>query len=75
MSEETKIKCDCCKKEIKDGHQKRYMIVLGIGYPYAYNDGGSIAAVDRESEIKHLHFECFKPVAKAFPWLVPKSLK
>lgn len=74
MSKQTKIICDVCKKEIKDGRQQRYMIVLTINYPYQYNDGGSFAAVDREKETYYLHFDCFKPIYKACPEITPKSM-
>lgn len=75
MSAETKIICDKCKKEIKKGHQQRYMIILTVSYPHQYNDGGSAPAVDRESEKYHLHFDCFKPIYRACPQVVPESLK
>jgi len=75
MSIQTKIICDKCKKEIKEGYQQRYMIVLTIGYAYQYNDGGSSAAVDREQETKYLHFDCAKPIFKAYPEVVPEFLK
>lgn len=50
MPKQTKLICDKCKKEIKEGYQLRYMITLTVGYPLQYNDGGSCPAVDRESE-------------------------
>lgn len=39
MPKELKIICDKCKREIKDGHQQRYMIILQVNYPHQYNDG------------------------------------
>ncbi len=74
MPKQITIKCDRCKKKIKKGHQQRYMIVLTIGYPHAYNDGGSVAAVDREQETYYLHFDCFKPIYKACPEITPKAI-
>lgn len=74
MPKQTKLIWDKCKKEIKDGHQKRYMIVLTINYPYQYNDGGSFPAVDREEETKYLHFDCFKPIHKACSEITPESM-
>jgi hypothetical protein len=74
MGKETKIKCDKCKKEIKEGYDQRYMIIVSIGYAYQYNDGGSFPAVDRKQEKKYLHFDCSKPMFKACPELVPEAL-
>ena len=74
MGKETKIKCDKCKKEIEEGYQQRYMIILTIGYPHQYNDGGSFPAVDRETEKKYLHFDCSKSMFKAHPEIVPDAL-
>lgn len=74
MPKENKIKCDKCKKVIKEGYQQKWMIVLTVDYPHAYNDGGSFAAVDREKEIYYLHFDCFKPIYKACPEITPKSI-
>ena len=75
MPKETKIKCDKCKKEITDGYQQRYMIVLKIGYPHYYNDGGSFAACDRESQKFYLHFDCSKPIFDACPQIIPEPMK
>lgn len=75
MSKQTKIICDKCKKEITPGYQQKWMIELTVGYPHAFNDGGSCAAVDRESEKYYLHFACFKPICKACPQVVPESLR
>jgi len=75
MSSKTKIICDKCKKEIKEGHEQKYMIILTVDYPYQCNDGGSFPAVDRCSEVYHLHFDCFKPIYEACPQVVPESLK
>lgn len=74
MPKQIKLICDKCKKEIKEGHQQRYMIVLTVSYPYPYNDGGCFAAVDREKETYYLHFDCFKPIYKACPGITPKSM-
>ena len=70
-----KITCDVCKKEIEEGHQQRYMIVVTIGYPHAYNDGGSCAAVDRLNKTYHLHFDCSKKMFDACPQIVPAAIK
>ena len=74
MPKQIKLICDKCKKEIKEGYQQRYMIVLTVNYPHQYNDGGSAPAVDRESEKYYLHFDCFKPIYKACPEITPKSI-
>ena len=68
------IKCDVCEKLIEKGHQQRYMIIVTIGYPYSYNDGGSVAAVDRKSNTYHLHFDCSRKMFAACPQITPKSL-
>jgi len=75
MPKQEKIICDKCKREIKDGYQQRFMIVLTVNYPHQYNDGGSCPAVDRESEKFYLHFKCFQPIFDACPQVVPKGLK
>jgi hypothetical protein len=72
--EKTKVICDVCKKEIKEGYERRYMIALIIYYPFQYNDGGSCPAVDRESKTYHLHFDCSKKMFKACPEIFPESL-
>ena len=74
MPKQSKIICDVCKKEIKGGYPQRYMIILTVGYPHAYNDGGSCAAVDRKSQKYYLHFDCFKPIYKACPEITPESI-
>ena len=68
------LTCDICRKQIKDGNETRYMFTLKMAYPHAYNDGGSCAAVNRESQIFHLHFDCASKVLKAYPRLVPAGL-
>lgn len=68
------IVCDSCKKKIKEGHQQRFMVTVTIGYAHQYNDGGSVAAVDRMLEAFHLHFSCSKKMFAEFPHLVPKSM-
>lgn len=73
--ESKKIICDKCKKEIKEGYERRYMIILKIGYPLQYNDGGSTPAVDHESITRHLHFDCSKKMFQACPQIIPNSLK
>lgn len=70
----TIIKCDLCKKDIKEGHDRLYMITLDIGYPQQFNDGGSSPAVDRDNHSVHLHFDCSRPLFKAFPKITPPSL-
>lgn len=74
MAVQTKLVCDVCKKEIKSGYQQQYMIVVTIGYPHAYNDGGSVAAVDRESKTYHLHFDCFRPIYKVCLQITPTAI-
>ena len=74
MPKQTKIVCDKCKKEIKEGHPQIYMIVFTISYSRQFNDGGSFPATERECEKKYLHFDCSKPIFKAFPELVPEAL-
>jgi len=71
---EEKIKCDVCKKIIKEGHQQRYMVVVTLGYAHPYNDGGSCAAVERLSETYHLHFDCSRKMFEACPQIVPKYM-
>jgi hypothetical protein len=75
MPKKTKLICDKCGKEIKEGYQQRYMIVVNIGYAHQYNDGGSCPAVDRESQKFYLHFDCFRDVYKKCPYLGPDDLK
>jgi len=75
MAKQLKIICDRCKKEITEGYQQRYMIILTVGYPHSYNDGGSCAAVDRESQEFYLHFDCLRPIYEVCPEVIPESLK
>lgn len=72
--EKTRIVCDECKKTIKEGVERRYMLVYTIGYPNAYNDGGSFAAVDREEQTFHLHYDCSRKIFKVCPKLIPTNM-